>query len=173
LIKIMSLFAIKNNRSAFTLIEVIMVLFIISLGLVGVLALIVQNIQSQTLNKHNLVAYQLSQEGIELIRKVRDTNWAGGVDWNTGLAEGDYFMDYLDSTPQVIVDPNNEPILKMDSNGYYRHDLGSVDADTNFSRVIRIADQDAYSKYIIVTVSWGEYNRTHDYVLETILYDWK
>jgi len=164
---------LSKNSSAFTLIEVIMVLFIVSLGLVGVLALIVQNIQSQTLNKHSLIAYQLSQEGIELVRRVRDSNWKAGVDWDTNLEAGDYFMDYLDSVPQLILISDEDPVLKFDSNGYYYHDSGSPGLNTNFIRNIQIVDQDEYSKYIIVTVSWRDYNRTHEYVLETILYDWK
>ena len=163
----------KLKFPAFTLIEVIMVLFIISLGLVGVLSLIVQNIQSQTLNKHNLIAYQLSQEGIELIRKVRDSNWVNGVDWDTNMTEGEYFMDYLDSAPQAVVDSVNEPKLKISGEGYYHHDKNSSDADTNFSRSIRLIAIDDYSSYVDVSVSWGEYSRTHVYHLETVLYDWK
>ena len=75
----MKLFVVRKNQniSAFTLLEVIVVLAIVSLSLLGTLSLIIQNIQVQGLNRKSLVAYQLAQEGLELIRNTRDANWGG------------------------------------------------------------------------------------------------
>src|SRR5680860_965210 len=112
---------IGNKKSpAFTLIEIIVILFIISVGLLGVLSLVIQNIQSQVINKNSIVAYQLAQEGIELIRKTRDTNFINLDYWNQGLEDGTYFMDYLKDTPLILVDPSSAS-LYINVNGYYVH----------------------------------------------------
>ena len=161
---------IWNKKSpAFTLVEIIVILFIISVGLIGVLSLVIQNIQSQVINKNSIVAYQLAQEGIELTRKTRDTNWINANSWNQGLADGDYFMDYLDETPQALVSGSSAQLYK-DNNDYYVHEAGGV--LTNFSRTIKLTSVSANSMSVLVNVSWSNRNKNFDYSLETRLYDW-
>ena len=89
-------------KAGFSLVEIMTVLFVVALGLVGVLSLMVQNIQSQNVNKGALIAYQLSQEGIELVRRTRDSNWQAGRAWNVNLAPGHYIVDYTDLIPRTI-----------------------------------------------------------------------
>jgi prepilin-type N-terminal cleavage/methylation domain-containing protein len=159
-----------NNKSGFTLVEVLTVLFVISLGLIGVLSLIVQNIQSQNINKRTIAAYQLAQEGLELVRKTRDTNWRNAVAWNLNLGAGSYFMDYLDETPSVIVhDTDSE--LYLDSNGFYIH--GGVTTPTPFKRTIEIIPIDAGSMRVYAHVVWYDRDKVFNYDLETLFYDWR
>ena len=104
----------KNQQlKGFTLIEIITVLFVVSLGLIGVLSLIIQNIQSQSINRRSIIAYQLAQEGIELVRKTRDSNWANGDIWNKNLVSGSYYMDPLDSIPQFMSNFIRPRFIKM------------------------------------------------------------
>jgi len=165
----------KNKIAAgFTLIEVIAVLFVISLGLLGVLSLIIQNIQSQSINKNTLIAYQLAQEGIELIRKTRDTQWNAGLAWDAyfpGLSSNaDYFMSYSDSAPSEV-EAEDDKILHYDAFGFYNHTEGAD--DSGFRRVINLARIDENSLRVAVTVTWSDYARDRSYSLETILYDWQ
>lgn len=167
--------AYKHNRIAvrrgFTIVEVATVLFIVAIGLIGILSLIVKNVQSQGYNKQNLVAYQLAQEGIELIREVRDTNWNNGEDFRTGIAsDGSYYMDYLDTAPLTASGPQ---ALYLDSDGFYSHD--SAGTDSGFRRLITITTDSPDSFLVSVTVDWPnrENGERFSYVLETILYDWR
>ena len=162
-----------RDKRGFTLIEVITVLLIISLGMVGVLSLISQNIRSQSLNKNTLIAYQLAQEGVELIRQVRDTNWREGVDWQTDLNAGTYYMDYQDRTPHLALSASYGN-LGSDSDGMYYSTPGSAAAGSGFSRLIRITE-DATDPKILITVSiyWSDRGRNFSYDLEAELYDWK
>ncbi len=162
--------AIKYNRKGFSLIEVITILFVISLGLVGVLTLIVQNIQGQQFNKQNIIAHQLAQEGIELIRKVRDSNWLTGANWNENLAAGDYYMDYNDSIPTAT---SSAEVLYLDANNFYTHDSGDAVSTSIFSRQISLAVNSTSSIQVISQVDWGDKNKTFTYTLETLLYDWR
>lgn len=162
-------------KKGFSLVEIITILFIVSLGLVGILSLIVQNIQSQSYNKNNLIAYQLAQEGIELIRKVRDSNWKAGFPATTNLSPHEYFMDYRNNIP-IRHEPqasDAELILKQDSDGFYFHDLSSSATSSIFSRLINIQGVNASSFRVTVRVTWSERNRNYAYDLETLLYAWK
>ncbi|MFA5131430.1 MAG: prepilin-type N-terminal cleavage/methylation domain-containing protein [Patescibacteria group bacterium] len=178
----------RSDKKAFTLIEVITVLFIVSIGMIGVLSLIVQNIASQSLNKNTLVAYQLAQEGIELIREVRDTNWrqTPRLNWRTNLAAGHYYMDYTDTVPTLALTPNctgcilPDPgfsIASMYGNLYLSSDGTYVDnpfpspAATNYYRIITLSDSDS-GMLVVAHIYWTDHDRVYEYSLETMLYDW-
>jgi prepilin-type N-terminal cleavage/methylation domain-containing protein len=159
-----------KNKSGFTLVEILAVLFVISLGLIGVLSLIVQNIQSQNINKRTIAAYQLAQEGLELIRKTRDTNWRNGDAWNKDLAGGTYYMDYLDEIPHST-SVNTDTSLYLNSSGFFIHNgLGNP---TPFSRTIEIIPIDAGSMRVYAHVTWYDRDKVFNYDLETLFYDWR
>lgn len=165
----------RKEKQAFTLVEIIVILFIISVGLLGVLSLVIQNIQSQVVNKNNIIAYQLAQEGIELVRKTRDTNWfQGGSSWNDNLANGNYYMDYSHQIPISISGDNDANLyIASYSNGtfFYTHSSPG-NRKTNFSREIELQSLDASSMLVKVKVIWRERDKESIYDLETILYDW-
>lgn len=161
------------QASGFTLVEILTVLFVISVAMIGLLALIVQNIQSQNFNKYNLIAYQLAQEGIELVRQVRDSNVNNSLSWDTNLAPGYYYMDYLDTVPINTSAGAPETKLYQDTAGFYLHDSGA--SSTPFYRLLEIEKLSGldYASYVRSTVSWEEHGRDYTYQLETILYDWR
>ncbi len=163
--------SIKLKQTAFSLIEVITVLFVVSLGMVGVLTLIVQNIQSQQFNRQNIIAYQLAQEGIELIRNVRDSNWLIEADWNENLDAGIYYMDYNDSIPTVA--NAGAATFYLDADGFYSHDVSTAVATSSYTRSITLVDHGTSSLQVISRVNWADRNKTFSYILETILYDWR
>lgn len=162
----------KNKKSpAFTLVEIVAVLFIVSVGLLGVVSLLIQNIRSQSINKNGVIAYQLAQEGIELIRKTRDTNWVNGINpWDQALSAGNYYMAYTHSFPQPLTSPSDARLF-YNSSGFYDHN--SSGSATIFSRVISLNDLESADKIgVTVTVSWGDRDSQYDYTLDTILYNW-
>jgi Tfp pilus assembly protein PilV len=147
------------------------VLFVVSLGLIGVLSLIIQNIQGQNLNKNNIVAYQLAQEGVELVRKVRDTNWnTGAVAWNYNLAVGTYYMDYADELPHPLSDLT-QGILYKDNEGLYVHESGA--SQSTFNRIIIITSNNSHSMSVLARVTWMDHNKNYTYDLETALFNWR
>ncbi len=164
----------KDNflKRGFTLVEVVVILFIMSMGLIGILGLIVQNIQSQSYNKSNLIAYQLAQEGIELIRKVRDSNWRESLPYDDKLAAGQYYMDYEDTAPQVF-NPSmpGQIVLRKNAANFYTHEATAT--ATPFSRLITIQTIDDHSFRVNSSIIWAEYGRNYVYDLETILYNWR
>jgi len=74
-----------ENKKAFSLLEIIIAMFIISMGVIGVMSLIVSNINLGLFSKNKLIAMNLAQEGIELVRNIRDENWLDGDNWQDGI----------------------------------------------------------------------------------------
>lgn len=166
---------IKKNNFGISLIEVIVVMTIITVSLIGVLSLVIQNIKAQYINKNVLIASGLAGEGLELIRNGRDLNWlTQGNAWKQGLVgDGDYTIDYGGpASINLAVDSVDEAgaRLYVDGDGFYVHTATA--AATNFYRLITAADQGDYLD-IKCTVRWKEGTQNHDYTAETHLYNWR
>lgn len=173
------------STSGFSLLEVIVATGIITMGLLGILSLVMQNMQAQTVNRDYLIASMLAQEGIELVRNIRDTNWLEtGMDWHDGIVgDGSYIIDYIDGADDVIDigsedDITDTPDVRLyfdgtaGPDGYYSHDnTGRI---TPFFRIMRVVEHlsDGYIELQSV-VQWRDKNILHSYVAYTTLYDWR
>jgi hypothetical protein len=163
-------------NKGFTLMEAIVAIFVITTGLVGVLSLVSQTISSSTFSKDKLIAAYLAQEGIEIIRNIRDTNWLeGGTNpWDEGLTgcTGGCIADY---TYSEQLDPTlpayTGQFLNIDSNSYYSYSAGTP---TKFQRKITIgAGPIADSMNVKVEVFWQEKGAPHKVEAQENLYNWK
>jgi type II secretory pathway pseudopilin PulG len=163
----------KNSllKSGFSLVEVLAVLFVVSMGLIGILSLIVQSVQVRYINKNAMIAYQLAQEGVELARHVRDTNWRQGESWLFGMGTGQYCIDYENIVP--ITTSGQGCRLYLDLNGFYDHTQESGDISTDFFRKIEVNAIATTSAQIISAISWQDHGQNYSYRLETTLYDWR
>ena len=73
------------NSNGFTLLETVVAVSVILAIMVGSIALIGHVLWSQSFSRNDLTAYGLAQEGIELVRAIRDNNIlcaTPGVRWN-------------------------------------------------------------------------------------------
>ncbi len=69
-----------------TLIEMLIVLFIISVGLYAAITLIFQNVSLQAQDADQTVAMNLAREGLELVQSKRDSNWLDATkQFNNGM----------------------------------------------------------------------------------------
>lgn len=191
---------IKNNLGI-SLLEVIVAMTIITIGLVGVLSLVIQNVEAQYIDKNILMASGLAQEGLELVRNVRDTNWlAPGNAWKQGLTgDGTYTIDYGGPTSiKMSVNSIADADARLYSNkicigggdegsdceqnsdcssnvcqpsGFYTH-TSSGNEPTNFYRLITIVDNNDYLD-VKCAIRWIDGGQNHDYTAETYLYNWR
>jgi prepilin-type N-terminal cleavage/methylation domain-containing protein len=174
-------YEILNTKQGFTILEVIIVIFIITLGMVGVLSLVNQNIQVEYVNKNMIIASQLSQEGLELVRNKRDINWLKEVDWKlsanpgTGsdiIQDGSYAIDYtgvINRTPNNIGDAGTR--LYLDVNSFYTNSVTA--SPTIFSRLITVGNVSAASTSVTCLVQWKKGTNTYNFAAQTVLYDWR
>jgi prepilin-type N-terminal cleavage/methylation domain-containing protein len=104
-------------KSGFTIIEVLMAVTVLSIGIIGAVNVINYNISVTSNSVNRIVATNLAQDGIEMVRNIRDTNWlqgkfdvSGANAWDTGIDGvgnrryirffcGDGTADNITSTP--------------------------------------------------------------------------
>jgi len=168
-----------NNKikTGFSILEVIVAIFIIVMGLIGILSLIIQNVQVQYINKNMLIASQLAQEGLELARNKRDRNFLSDNWFCEGIVLPDsddkiiVYFDGVDININSVLTINDEAAKLMISNGFYVHGSGEY---SGFNRIIEVEnDYAASSTMASCIVQWQERGQTHQYVADTVLYDWR
>lgn len=107
--------SVERTRQGFSLIEVLVAVFILTVGITAVSILMVGNIKNLQLAKNQIIASVLAQEGIELVRNLKD---------NGKLDSAVSFCDYTqeDATPprecldlRVDIDPANGKIDDIDN----------------------------------------------------------
>ena len=159
---------VKMTKTGFTMMELIVAIFVITTGIVGVLSLVTQTIYSATYSSNKLIAAYLAQEGIEIVRNIRDTNWLQGLSWNNGLGVSVYEADYKASSLSFF---GGNPLNLETLTGYYGYGAGDA---TKFTRKITISNGPiGDSLNVKVEVSWQEKGNTHSLEAQENLYNWK
>ncbi len=161
------------NQKAFSLLEVIIAIFVITTGIVGAMNLINYSISSVAVSKSQIIAASLSQEGLEVVRNIRDTNWTEqfinpGLLWNDGLANGDYRIQY-NSDSLLLLGAN--PVLNINSNGFYLYDI--TKPVTLFRRKITITNISANEIKVVSEITWTERGHSFSVSAEERLFNWK
>ena len=90
-----------SESAGFTLIEVLVALAILTVAISPLLVTAVSSLRVSALIQNNLIASNLAQEGIEIIRNIRDTNWASNKLFDEGLTEGAYAVEW-DTTSLIL-----------------------------------------------------------------------
>ena len=160
-----------QKKLGFSIVEIMAVILVVSVGMISMMGLINQSIRVQRLNKHTLIAYQLAQEGIELVRVIRDDNWfsENPDDFTVALNEGSYCID-IDNIN--LNNPQNSPCsLYFDNNDFYVH--SSSENSSPYSRLVTISEhEEDHAMKVEVEISWKDAGRDLQYNVETKLYDW-
>lgn len=143
----------RNEKKGFTLIEVLVVVFVLGVGLIGALSFFNINLNNQFEAKNELIAAGLAQEGADLVRNIKDYNQLNSLIWNnnldTGIACSEIDFDSLSNhrcsnvgTGDVCIDANSR---------YYQCASGN----TSFKRNISITSRSDGSKKVVCTVTWN------------------
>lgn len=161
----------KNNKKGFTLLEVIIAIFIITIGITGAVNLINYSISNTIVSRSQVVAVNLAQEGLEVVRAIRDTNWLEDAVWNDGLDAGNWRVQY-DSVELLSLD-SNPPLKMLDSGGVFVYRYSSLGTDSLFRRKVSITTISATEIQVTSEVTWSERGRSFLVSAEERLYDWK
>lgn len=158
-----------RKKHGFSLVEVIIAVAIIITGLISVVALINSSVSGIRINKSRTIAASLAQEGLEVVRNIRDNNWLAYKrsigNWRDGLANGTYRVQY--NTEALLVFSSTP--LQLDSNGFYQYDSG---APTLFYRRIIIETINDNQFKTTCEITWKENNRDNVLSVETRFYNW-
>lgn len=153
-------------KKGFTLLEVLISLVIVVVGVVGVFALVQQTISFLPISEQRLSASYLVQEGIEIVRNLRDANIVNGEVWNSGLTGCDLGCeaDYAGTSLTAWADR-----YLLDNNSFYNYSSGS---QTLYKRKIIIDAGAVDVLKITVEVSWQEKLRSHSITAREDIYNW-
>ncbi len=152
--------AFKTQRG-FSFTEVMISLFVLSIGFLGVIGLATKTLQGSFAQRDAAIASLLAQEGIELVFNIRDTNiQAGNSDVFDGVDDGDYRIDYQNVT---LLNGNNVNQCRLyrknasPQQNFYSHTNAGGTA-TKFARKVTIDDTDPDIREVEVMVYWGGTN---------------
>ena len=166
------------RKKAFSIVEVMVSFFVITMGVLGLSTLALRNINVQKINKNKLIASQLAQEGVELIRNFRDKDWLvnGGATFFSSADNSDKIAIYFDGNNMVVqsgLSGINDQATKLflDNNNFYVH--SSTSNFSGFSRLVDINWVSDHEMNIVSTVAWQERGQDKEYVVDTKLFDWK
>ena len=158
---------INHTERGFTLIEALVALVILTIALGPALVLSSNISSTSSVTQHNLIAANLSQEGLEVVRALRDANWYSGLSFDTGLSDGIYRIEW---NSNALITLGSNPPLKI-SAGLYNYSTGT---DTLFQRTVTVTKINSEELRIISDVTWTERgNRVRNVKAESHLFDWK
>ncbi len=163
-------------KKAFTLIEVVIILFVMAMGVITALSLTLRSAYFQKNQVDLLTASFLAQEGVEILVNIRDTNAINNRDYNdwtgNGAAAAPYSSRYRLDIYHLIAEEvthDDQTILKEDYMGFFFHD--NYYSSSKFKRIVKIIDTVNDFSYAQVIVQWEQQGEVYEYILETILYD--
>ncbi len=161
----------KKNKSkeAFSLIEALVAISILMIGILSAFILVIRTLANTPHIQSRLIAANLAQEGMELVRQIRDTNFIDSGEFRNGLVSGTYQIDSVTRRLDLFEKDN---FLKFDNiDKIYSYQSG----DKNpfyFQRKIVISDipEKTNSFRVNVIMTWCV-KRTESQCLEKPTYE--
>ena len=167
---------IKKFAKGFMVVEVLVVLVILSFGLIPTLSVITSSINISKIIRNNLISANLAQEGIEVVRSLRDANWFNGSNFNNeliGIWRVEWDTNWSTNPPQATTAETNL-FLRLDlATGLYNYTSGQT---TFFKRLITVsmtANACNCEMVVISEVTWTDFRRTRTIVAESHLFNWR
>ena len=182
---------IKNKINGFTLIEVLVALLMVSIAFMGIYSATAKYTQQTNQVKDIYVASLLGQEGIEIVRNIRDKNWfidnthfRDGLTLNGLASPINCSCDAVPTDAQGCQADYSSIVLTADyatpkyfyienGNGFYTYTSGASNTLTSYKRRICINEDTSYASsllHVSVYVYWKGGRST---VIKEDLYNWK
>lgn len=143
-------------HAGFSLLEVVIAMFVLSVGMLGVMQLMSGTLRHSFNQRDAVVASQLAQEGVELVYNIRDTNMVGGSPAFNGIGNGSgWRIDATSSTPALSGGAFG--LYERTSDHVYTHNSSGGTA-TKFSRKILVDEINSsgiISKKVTSFVVWS------------------
>jgi len=151
---------ITKIKQGFSLIEVLFSLLVLSIGIGAVMSLMTINITTSNTAKNQIIASELAQEGLELIKNLKD-NAATPTTFTSQVSNGnDYRVDYFSLLNTFSGSgPADSKRLNLDATAkIYSH--SSLSTPTKFFRKIAVVVDTVDSKKVATVTSYVTWNGT-------------
>ena len=165
------------NDKGFTMVELIISIALLSIGIIGIYNVFSPLIVLNSSTSSKFLATYLGQEGLEIIRNIRDNNFINEVSWSNGLlicangCQADYKTGTAVQTPNnQLKIYNDSNFLKLNSDGFYSYDSGT---SAPYKRKIIITQPSGIDTMKVEVFVFWSYNGTpYTYETEAYLYNW-
>ncbi|MBI2633940.1 MAG: prepilin-type N-terminal cleavage/methylation domain-containing protein [Parcubacteria group bacterium] len=155
-----------RKSEGFTLVEGLIASGLLVVGMAGVLALINSSLRLAAFAKDELIAANLAQEGVEIVRAIRDENWINDRAFNSGIGVGDFIVHY----PETRLLGYQDMPLRFDSNtGFFQYQSGT---NTVFKRTITIMGVSDNEFRVTSHVRWESRGIPFSVDVEDHLFNW-
>lgn len=172
----------QSAEKGFTMVELVISVAVLTFGIVGVYE-IFWSLLLTTFNASNkLTAIYLAQEGLEIVRNIRDNNYRGNPPspWNDGLSECELGceLDYKTKTTeesaenelQTYIDPGRHLYINPDK--IYSYDTAGG-TSTIFRRKITISFPNTDIMEAVSRVEWDYNGQSYNLEARKRLYNWQ
>ena len=160
----------KVGKNGFTLIEALVAIAILTMSIAGPMVTASDGLKNSIYARDQIVAFYIAQEGVEIIRSVRDGNalnnapWLTGIDASCTLLAGAgcgidirnrIFIDCGSSATACNIFYDAKGLISGGGGvrGIYSHVSGGTQ-QTVYKRSIKIVPINAWESSIDVTVTW-------------------
>lgn len=141
----------NTNSQGFSMLEVLIGVFVIVVGMMAAISLLSAGLGNSMDSRNQAIAGFLSQEGVELVRNIRDTNWVLGNGTFDGISSGDCAV----STGTALkCSGASFQLYYNPANLRYTHNSTGASA-TKFSRKLVLENLASNEKKITSEVIWG------------------
>lgn len=173
------------NASGFTLLEMLFAVIIFSFALISLMGIASKGVIATATARDQLTAQYLAEEGLEVGRNMRDSNFLGylsNVSWLEGIENTCTRATPCDitfsSVPRLIPGANSTNVLYRSPGGVYRTSSDNRTGDvTSFWREVYIDDAEPgmpdNQKKLVSTVHWKQKAFDRTFTVQTYISDWQ
>lgn len=170
------------------MIEALVALSILIVGIISGFILVTRALYDVAIIQDRLTASFLAQEGLEIVRQIRDTNYlnklnGSNANWDKDLSNGDHLVSYdLSSGKFKLLDYQDQVLFYHPSPsdpfyGLYNYNNSGSAVTTTFKRKINITHISADEIRVQSIVTWSTRNisfglNSGGIVAEDHLYNW-
>jgi len=187
-----------EHKKGFTLIEMVVSIFIIVIAVVGILQVTSKYVQKTKFEKEAYVAALLGQEAIEIVKNIRDTNWLEGEVWDNELTSCSTTctiaqLNETYNSPEsrltncsggceidVTFNASTPSFTPWASGGRYLYIENTSNTYKYIASPVSEDTKSPYKRRIIMTVEGDKVNiivdlfwRTYSSAIKQDIYDWK
>ncbi len=163
-----------SSKKGFTLTEVMIAMSILTVAIVSATNLLISLMNSNRVNVTTLQAYFLAQEGLEIARNIRDTNWLQGNKWDVynefvslnGAEVGLELKDSFSSDPWQS--SGSAAVIKLGAVEFNR----TLSFEEFCSEEELIVESCSKTK-VTARVFWDDSGKESEVNLSTVLTDWQ
>lgn len=122
------------NKQAFTLAETILAIAIIALVITTAYGLSQSSLRIGRNSINQFIAYHLAEEGLEVVRNARDSNWLQNKQWRNELQDGEFENSNIvlsegEKFKRIIRLRSLDEIMRVESRVYYQY--GNKEKETS------------------------------------------